>query len=148
MEVSENWSTCGFLFSFMTCCDVSVVDTPEGYSFSRKLSTPPWTWYFLNSQQWTKFSNEACCTLRNGTLRNGITRVEISRMVTCTKLAGNIVICLGCDQLRHWFCTDLHSSVSSEGQSAMLHWRLQRSILHTVLLKENFNCLLSTTRFC
>ena len=51
-----------FRISFMTFCYVSLpiyIHTPEGYSFSRKLhginvrnlSTPPGTWYFLNSQR-------------------------------------------------------------------------------------------------
>ena len=51
-----------FRISFMTFCYVTLpiyIHTPEGYSFSRKLyginvrnlSTPPGTWYFLNSQR-------------------------------------------------------------------------------------------------
>ena len=49
-----------FRISFMTFCYVTLpiyIHTPEGYSFSRKLyginvrnlSTPPGTWYFLNT---------------------------------------------------------------------------------------------------
>ena len=60
--------------------EIVYIRTPEGYSFSwklygidvRNLSTPPRTWYFLNSQphdvselcqKWTKFSNDLFCLL-------------------------------------------------------------------------------------
>ena len=60
-----------FRISFMTYCYVTLsiyIHTPEGYSFSRKLyginvrnlSTPPATWYFLNSQRhdrWVSCAN-------------------------------------------------------------------------------------------
>ena len=60
-----------FRISFMTFCYVTLpiyIHTPEGYSFSRKLyginvrnlSTPPGTWYFLNSQRhdrWVSCAN-------------------------------------------------------------------------------------------
>ena len=59
ISIYENFQ---FRISFMTYCYLTLpiyIHTPEGYSFSRKLyginvrnlSTPPGTWYFLNSQR-------------------------------------------------------------------------------------------------
>ena len=68
LSICENLQ---FRISFMTFCYVTLpiyIHTPEGYSFSRKLyginvrnlSTPPGTWYFLNSQRhdrWVSCAN-------------------------------------------------------------------------------------------